>query len=104
MKVNIFSFCLVLCTCLVATTLGQGGRRGGAVPVSEGPIVKSNERSPIMFSDFGEISAVKISNGENGFYHLHFITMNPRSLFLPVYLHSEMLFYVNSGTIHKIHF
>ncbi|PWA69797.1 rmlC-like jelly roll fold protein [Artemisia annua] len=98
MKVNIFSFCLLLCTCLVATTLGQGGRRGGVVPVSEGPIVRRNERSPIMVSDFGEISAVKISNGENGFYHLHFITMNPRSLFLPVYLHSEMLFYVNSGS------
>ncbi|GJY97150.1 vicilin-like seed storage protein [Tanacetum coccineum] len=100
MKVNILLFCLVLCTCLVATTLGQGGgrSRGGAVPVSEGPIVRTNERSSIMFSDFGEISAVKISNGENGFYHLHFITMNPRSLFLPVYLHSEMLFYVNSGS------
>nr|GFA29398.1 vicilin-like seed storage protein At2g18540 [Tanacetum cinerariifolium] len=100
MKVNILSFCLVLCTCIVATTLGQGGGRirGGAVPVSEGPIVRNNERSPIMFSDFGEITAVKISNGENGFYQLHFITMNPRSLFLPVYLHSEMLFYVNSGS------
>ncbi|KAI7728770.1 hypothetical protein M8C21_028699, partial [Ambrosia artemisiifolia] len=72
------------------------GGGGGPVPVSDGPTVRKDERWPLVWSEFGEISAVKISDGKNGCYYLHFITMNPGSLFLPVYLHSEMVLYVNS--------
>ncbi|KAI3722780.1 hypothetical protein L2E82_33865 [Cichorium intybus] len=77
---------------------GGGGGHGVTVPVSDGPTVRKEERWPLEFSEFGEVSAVKISDGQNGCYHLHFITMDPNSLFLPVHLYSQMLFYVNSGS------
>ncbi|KAI3722781.1 hypothetical protein L2E82_33866 [Cichorium intybus] len=74
------------------------GGAGGPVPVSNGPTVRKDERWPLLSSEFGEISAVKISDGRKGSYYLHFITMDPHSLFLPVQLYSEMIFYVNSGS------
>ncbi|MFS8010627.1 putative rmlC-like cupin domain superfamily, rmlC-like jelly roll protein [Helianthus anomalus] len=99
MRLNSFAVGLLLSVYFVfiylphaTTALG-----GGPVPVSDGPTVRKDERWPLMSSEFGEVSAVKISDGKNGCYYLHFITMNPCSLFLPVYLHSEMLLYVNSG-------
>ncbi|KAJ0468408.1 putative rmlC-like cupin domain superfamily, rmlC-like jelly roll protein [Helianthus annuus] len=99
MRLNSFAVGLLLSVYFVfiyfphaATALG-----GGPVPVSDGPTVRKDERWPLMSSECGEVSAVKISDGKNGCYYLHFITMNPGSLFLPVYLHSEMLLYVNSG-------
>jgi hypothetical protein len=79
---------------------GGGGDRG--VPVSYGPKVKKDERWPIVLSDYGKITAVKISDGINGFYYLQFITMQPQSMFLPVQLYSEMILHVNSG-IYIIH-
>ncbi|MFS7954819.1 putative rmlC-like cupin domain superfamily, rmlC-like jelly roll protein [Helianthus anomalus] len=78
------------------TTIAVRGGDHGPVPVSDGPIVKKDKRWPLVSSGFGEISAVKVRDG-NGSYYLQFITLNPRALFLPVYLHSDMLFYVNSG-------
>ncbi|XP_071739106.1 vicilin-like seed storage protein At4g36700 [Rutidosis leptorrhynchoides] len=84
---------------IATKALGEGGGDGGMMPVSGGPMVKRDERWQLVSTEFGEISAVKISDGSNnGYYHLHFITMNPCSLFLPVYLHSQMLLYVNSGS------
>nr|XP_043633480.1 vicilin-like seed storage protein At2g18540 [Erigeron canadensis] len=80
----------------VTTAVRVGGGEQ-QVPVWDGPAVKKDERTSLVTNEFGEISAVKISDSKNGFYYLHFITMNPRSLFLPTYLHSEMLFYVDSG-------
>ncbi|GJY57850.1 kinase-like domain, phloem protein 2-like protein [Tanacetum coccineum] len=74
------------------------GDSGGGVPVSYGPKVKKDERWPIVSSDYGEITAVKISDGINGFYYLQFITMQPQSMFLPVQLYSEMILHVNSGS------
>ncbi|MFS7898460.1 putative rmlC-like jelly roll protein [Helianthus anomalus] len=98
MRLNSFAVGLLLSVYFVliyfphaTTALG-----GGPVPVSDGPTVRKDERWPLMSSEFGEVSAVKISDGKNGCYYLHFITMNPCSLFLPVYLHLEMLLYVNS--------
>lgn len=73
---------------------------GVGVPVSEGPKVRKDERWPLVSSEFGEIAAVKIRDGMNGCYHLHFITMDRHStLFLPVLLYTEMVLYVNSGII-----
>ncbi|XP_023754538.1 vicilin-like seed storage protein At2g18540 [Lactuca sativa] len=81
-----------------AVAAAGGGGSGGSVPVIDGPTVRKDERWPLLSSEFGEISAVKISDGRNGSYHLHFITMVPQSLLLPVQLYSEMIFYVNSGS------
>ncbi|XP_071707679.1 vicilin-like seed storage protein At4g36700 [Rutidosis leptorrhynchoides] len=108
MKSKRFSICYVLYTfflvsiflCLphaFATTALGGGRRG-TVPVSEGPTVTKDERWQLVSTEFGEISAVKINDRSgNECYCLHFITLNPCSLFLPVYLYTNMVFYVNSG-------
>ncbi|KAL7614802.1 hypothetical protein Lser_V15G07285 [Lactuca serriola] len=82
----------------IAATGLAGGGHGGTVPVSDGPTVRKEERWPLESSEFGEVSGVKISDGENGCYHLHFITMDANSLFLPVHLYSQMVFYVNSGS------
>ncbi|GJZ23639.1 vicilin-like seed storage protein [Tanacetum coccineum] len=80
-----------------ATAQTALGDSGGGVPVSYGPKVKKDERWPIVSSDYGEITAVKISDGINGFYYLQFITMQSQSMFLPVQLYSEMILHVNSG-------
>nr|XP_043639109.1 vicilin-like seed storage protein At2g18540 [Erigeron canadensis] len=77
---------------------GQGG--GGLFPVpagKHGTVVKKEQRWSVVTAEDGEISSVKVSDGKNGFYHLQFITMEPNSLFLPVHLHSDMVFYVDSG-------
>ncbi|XP_076910891.1 vicilin-like seed storage protein At2g18540 [Bidens hawaiensis] len=112
MKANVFSLCLLIfvtcnfiyfphvTTALSGVGVGVGAGAGvaeGPVPVSDGPTVKKDERWPLVSTEFGEVSAVKIRGGSNGSYYLQFITLNPRALFLPVYLHSEMVFYVDSG-------
>ncbi|XP_071694919.1 vicilin-like seed storage protein At4g36700 [Rutidosis leptorrhynchoides] len=68
------------------------------VPVNHGTLVKKDQRRSLVTAESGEISAVKVSDGRDGFYHLQFITMEPNSLFLPVHLHSDMVFYVDSGS------
>ncbi|KAK1410406.1 hypothetical protein QVD17_36943 [Tagetes erecta] len=107
MRTNVFSICLVFSAYIVflhlilphgiATTVLCSG--GGATPViGGGPTVRKDERWRLVWSEFGEISTVKISSGmKTGCYHLHFITMDPHSLFLPAYLYSEMVLFVNSG-------
>lgn len=72
-----------------------------------GRLVKKDERMPIVSTEFGEISAVDIDDGGSGSgsgtgrdsYHLQFITLEPNSLFLPVLLHADMVFYVQTGII-----
>ncbi|KAF6166598.1 hypothetical protein GIB67_005460 [Kingdonia uniflora] len=61
-------------------------------------VVPKEEREPIIITEFGSISAVDVSDGIKGSYHLQFITLEPNSLFLPVLLHADMLFYVHSGS------
>ncbi|KVI02751.1 Cupin 1 [Cynara cardunculus var. scolymus] len=88
------------------SALGGGGgdvKEGGGgyfpVPATamHGTLVKRDQRWLVASSAFGEITAVKMSDGKDGFYHLQFITMEPGSLFLPVHLHSDMVFFVDSG-------
>ncbi|KAL8246923.1 hypothetical protein R6Q59_008139 [Mikania micrantha] len=112
MRIKLFSICVAISSYFLihivtffphsTIALRDGGVHGGSVagpvPVSDGPKVRKDERWPLVSSQFGEISAVKISDGNNKCYCLHFITMNPRSLFLPVYLRSEMVLYVNTGS------
>ncbi|RZC87018.1 hypothetical protein C5167_041948 [Papaver somniferum] len=60
-------------------------------------LVTKEERGTIAETEDGVISSVRISDGFNGTYHLQFITLEPNSLFLPVLLHADMVFYVHSG-------
>ncbi|KAF8409928.1 hypothetical protein HHK36_002447 [Tetracentron sinense] len=62
-----------------------------------GSLVKKEERKTVELTEFGQISAVEISDGIGGPYHLQFITLEPNSLFLPVLLHADMVFYVHTG-------
>ncbi|XP_059292062.1 LOW QUALITY PROTEIN: vicilin-like seed storage protein At2g18540 [Lycium ferocissimum] len=63
-----------------------------------GPLVKRGERKSVVSTENGEVSSVRVSDGTTGSYHLQFITLEPNSLFLPVVLHADMLFYVHTGS------
>ncbi|CAO2830260.1 unnamed protein product [Amaranthus hypochondriacus] len=80
---------------------------GSASTGTVGRLVKKDERMPIVSTEFGEISAVDIDDGSGSgsgsgigrdSYHLQFITLEPNSLFLPVLLHADMVFYVQTGS------
>ncbi|KAK4346814.1 hypothetical protein RND71_033153 [Anisodus tanguticus] len=63
-----------------------------------GPLVKRAERKSVVSTENGEISSVRVTDGTTGSYHLQFITLEPNSLFLPVVLHADMVFYVHTGS------
>lgn len=63
------------------------------------PIVRKDERRELVVTENGEVSAIEISDGIRGRYHLQFITLDPNSLFLPVLLHADMVFYVHTGAV-----
>ncbi|KAG6412427.1 hypothetical protein SASPL_125105 [Salvia splendens] len=58
-----------------------------------GPVVKKEERWPVVSNEYGQISAVRISDGINGSYLLHFFSLQPNSLLLPLHLNADLLFY-----------
>lgn len=62
-----------------------------------GPVVKRSERKSIISTENGQVSSLRVTDGTTGSYHLQFITLEPNSLFLPVVLHSDMVFYVHTG-------
>ncbi|KAJ0973654.1 hypothetical protein J5N97_015619 [Dioscorea zingiberensis] len=64
---------------------------------SFGPLVTKESRRVVAFSESGMISAIDVQDRYKGAYHLQFITMEPSSLFLPVLLHADMVFYVHTG-------
>ncbi|KAJ0908030.1 hypothetical protein HanRHA438_Chr07g0305861 [Helianthus annuus] len=78
MRLHSFSLCLAYFVASIfiyfphATIAVRGGGHG-PVPVSDGPIVKKDKRWPLVSSGFGEISAVKIrdGNGATTFSLLH---------------------------------
>nr|GMD00891.1 vicilin-like seed storage protein At2g18540 [Ipomoea batatas] len=62
-------------------------------------MVKKGERKTTVKTENGEVSTVRISDGiANGWYHIEFITLEPNSVFLPVLLQSDMVFYVHTGS------
>ncbi|KAI3451728.1 hypothetical protein Pfo_008393 [Paulownia fortunei] len=65
---------------------------------ASGPLVKKEQRSTLVSTEYGEISAARVSDNINGSYLLHFFTLEPNSLFLPVILHADMVFYVYTGS------
>ncbi|KAF3664292.1 putative F-box protein-like [Capsicum annuum] len=80
----------------------RGLRENEGIPSWEwsslGPLVKRSERKSVVSTENGEVSSVRVADGTSGFYHLQFITLEPSSLFLPVVLHSDMIFYVHTGS------
>lgn len=62
-------------------------------------VAKEEERWPVVSTDYGHISAVRISDGINASYLLHFFTLEPDSVLLPLVLNADMLFYVRAGTL-----
>ncbi|KAL5987083.1 hypothetical protein ACLOJK_041079 [Asimina triloba] len=79
---------------LPALDSGGGGNDSGRWV----PLVPKEERRTLVSTDYGVISAVDVDDGYRGPYHIQFITMEPNSLFLPVMLRTDMLFYVHTGT------
>ncbi|KAG8384044.1 hypothetical protein BUALT_Bualt04G0077100 [Buddleja alternifolia] len=63
-----------------------------------GPMVKREERKSLVSTEYGEISAVRVRDNINGSYLLHFFTLEPNALLLPVILHDDMVFYVHTGS------
>ncbi|XP_073063841.1 vicilin-like seed storage protein At4g36700 [Primulina eburnea] len=65
---------------------------------ASGILVKREERTSLFSSEYGEISAVRMGHEDIGAtYLVHFFTLEPNSLFLPVFLHDHMVFYVQTG-------
>ncbi|XP_047152775.1 vicilin-like seed storage protein At2g18540, partial [Vigna umbellata] len=65
----------------------------------EGPVVTKDQRRTLLATEFGQITALDIKEEPDKLpYHLQFITLEPNSLFLPVLLHSDMVFYVHTGS------
>ncbi|XP_062076124.1 vicilin-like seed storage protein At2g18540 [Humulus lupulus] len=62
------------------------------------PLVKKEQRKVLVDNEYGQISAIEISDGIRGPHHMHFFTLVPNSLFLPVLLHAQMVFYVHTGS------
>ncbi|GMH24114.1 hypothetical protein Nepgr_025957 [Nepenthes gracilis] len=91
------SLIVFLCCCLFLSSLSANRINEDACG-SVGRLVKKEERRVISSSEYGEISAVEIGDGTGKHYHLQFIRLDPNSLFLPVVLHAEMVFYVHTGT------
>lgn len=105
------SFLLLLnnnnkCVCVGLSFHEDGGVSGGSTG-TVGRLVKKEDRLPVVATEFGQISAVDVDDGSSetgkrrgrhyNNYHVQFITLEPNSLFLPVLLHADMVFYVQTG-------
>ncbi|KAE9466951.1 hypothetical protein C3L33_01148, partial [Rhododendron williamsianum] len=68
----------------------------GVSRTTVGSLVRKDERESLVSTEYGEISAVEISDigstrrRRRGRYQLQFITLEPNALFLPVLLHRDM--------------
>lgn len=93
-SLSLFCFFLVLSVSLLnVEALNDHHENASEV----GSMVRRGERKSLVQTEYGEISAVRISDGTRGPYYIQFITLEPNSLFLPVLLHSDMVFYVHTG-------
>ncbi|KAL0343319.1 UNVERIFIED_CONTAM: Vicilin-like seed storage protein [Sesamum angustifolium] len=96
---------LVVCCCAIflatissSVVVGGVGEEGGGGVQASGPLVKREERRALVSTEYGQISAVRVRDAVSGSHLLHFITLEPNSLFLPVVLHADMVFYVHTGS------
>ncbi|TYH44701.1 hypothetical protein ES332_D11G213000v1 [Gossypium tomentosum] len=63
-----------------------------------GQLVLKHDRKLLTQTEHGDISAAIVTDGTKGPYHLQFITLEPNSVFLPVLLHANMVFFVHTGS------
>jgi len=76
----------------------KASREGHHDKAQEGPVVEKDQRKTLLATEFGQITALDIKEEPEKLpYHLQFITLEPNSLFLPVLLHADMVFYVHTG-------
>ncbi|CAA7035790.1 unnamed protein product [Microthlaspi erraticum] len=63
-------------------------------------LIKKDQWKPIFTTTYGQISTVQIGDGCGGMgpYKIHSITLEPNTLLLPLLLHSDMVFFVESGS------
>ncbi|XP_024016566.1 vicilin-like seed storage protein At2g18540 [Eutrema salsugineum] len=89
-KFTILPLCLV--TLFICTS--SFSDQNDDVPSFQSPLlIKKNQRTQIVETEFGEISAVQIGDG----YNIQFITLEPNAFLLPLLLHSDMVFFVHTG-------
>ncbi|CAN6698552.1 unnamed protein product [Malus baccata var. baccata] len=74
--------------------IGSGGEGGAPA----GSLVNKDQRRSLVSTEYGEVWSVDVNDGHRKPYHIQFITLEPNSLFLPVLLHADMIFYVNTGS------
>lgn len=100
------SFLLLLLLFLCTESLAKSAKSDEndvAVPsccgFSSPLLIKKDQWKPIFSSTFGQISSVQIGDGCGGMgpYKIHSITLEPNTLLLPLLLHSDMVFFVDSG-------
>ncbi|XP_041997113.1 vicilin-like seed storage protein At2g18540 [Salvia splendens] len=92
-KMVVIVQCCLILLAFCASVHAEGMRASGS-----GPVVKKEERWPVVSNEYGQISAVRISDGINGSYLLHFFSLQPNSLLLPLHLNADLLFYVHAGS------
>ncbi|CAN6290340.1 unnamed protein product [Urochloa humidicola] len=90
---------LLVAVSAAALAAASGGkherwRMSGAVG---GQVVEKERRRVVADAEAGTVTAVDVADAAGTAYRLHFITMDPGALFLPVQLHADMVFYVHSG-------
>ncbi|KAK6924324.1 hypothetical protein RJ641_010524 [Dillenia turbinata] len=90
---------LLLFLLVVVSSSSPNVEEEDVLRVGKGLVVKKSRRKSLVSTEFGEISAVDIKDENGVSYHLQFITLEPNSLFLPVLLHADMVFYVQTGTL-----
>ncbi|CAH8314932.1 unnamed protein product [Eruca vesicaria subsp. sativa] len=63
-------------------------------------LIKKDQWKPVFETTLGLISTVQIGDGCGGMgpYKIHSITLEPNALLLPLLLHSDMVFFVDSGS------
>ncbi|XP_066356354.1 vicilin-like seed storage protein At2g18540 [Miscanthus floridulus] len=96
------SWLLLLLLAAVSAAAASSGKKhqherwrvSGAVG---GQVVEKERRRAVAESEAGSVTAVDVADAAGTAYRLHFITMDPGALFLPVQLHADMVFYVHSG-------
>ncbi|XP_004512222.4 vicilin-like seed storage protein At4g36700 [Cicer arietinum] len=78
---------------------GKESSEEHSVKPHKGPVVERDERRTLFDTEYGEISAIDVKDGNKTLpYHLQFFTLEPNSVFLPVLLHAAMVFYVHTGS------
>lgn len=87
-----FALSLLLCCFQIQDVLGED------FPTYGPRVVSKESRRILVSTESGVIAAVDLPDRYTGPHHLQSFTLEPGSLLLPLILHSDMVFYVNTGT------